>query len=918
MKRKIFSIIGYFLSFLIPALIFLFVLKKNEIHPFGDATILFVDSQGQYVSFLSYYRSILLGKNNIKYTFAKPLGGDMVSMFTYYLLSPFNLIYLFFDASSLPLGIAIVTILKIGTIGISMYILLMHLNKEKVIPNLIFSTAYALCSYVIVFNFNFMFLDGVIFAPLIVLGLERMFEGKRNILYVIFLALAILINYYIGFMLCFFSVVFFLYKLYGTKRNKDEEKKLFISFIIGSLLAGALSSFSWASAVMNMSGAKASLENASEISMDTLWKLADFSKNLTSKSYLGMNDIISGAPLVFVGVVSLVLCVLYFMNNKFTARERISSGAVIVLYIFIMLYTFPNNLLHGGSAPTWFTFRYAFVFDFFLIYLASKQFNKLEGLGTQHLVVPLTILALISVILKLDGIKTNVLQDILIAVITLALMLALKYCKKKWLIASITTMIVAINAMNLNTNTNHVIATNKEASENGSGSYVSYEKYHDEINEIGSVIDFVKDYDTSGEFYRMEKTFYSQATYNLANNDSFMFDYAGLTHYSSSDKLTTRSYLAYYMGFHTNNNWASYGLGSTLTANSLMGIKYVIDRDNEYNSILIPNRHFGARNYLTPIKDFDSYLGDQIHVMENPYALSIAYLASNKKTEDTNEKHNVFRYQNQMLKNLTGVDLGDVLKPLDYTVVYQNITQIDEAHFALSDTSKPGYMTYTIKLDSNLKKYPMYYYIKDGFSQHMSLTDNRNLYYFHMYNYAVNPIEYSTYQTTKTYQLKLNENLNWGPIEIIPSFYYEDVELLEKYISLLQKNNVSLKKISSSHLRGKVTYNEDSPLLMTSIPYEGKWKVKVNNKSVRTYVTQNIFVSADLSSLNLKNGDVLTIDLEYVTSEYALTVLIGLIAIAYIFLVDYSYGKKIIKAIKDNKKKESSAYYFVDVHIHTN
>ena len=902
MKRKLFSIFGYILSFLIPALIFLFVLKGNEIYPFGESTILFVDSQGQYISFLSYYRSILLGHNNIKYTFAKPLGGDMVSMFTYYLLSPFNLLYLFFDTVSLPLGITIVTILKIGTIGISMYILLKYLNKDKIISNLIFSTAYALCSYVVVFNFNFMFLDGVIFAPLIILGIERIFEEKRNLLYVIFLALAILINYYIGFMLCFFSVVFFLYKFYEIERNEKEKKKLLMTFGIGSALAGAISSFSWLSAVMNMSGAKASLENSSEISWAKLWKIADFSKNLTSKSYLGMDDIINGAPLMFIGVVSLALCMLYFMNKKFSIRERLASGAVIILFIFIMLYAFPNNLLHGGSAPTWFTFRYAFVFDFFLIYLAFKQFNKLDGLEAHHFVIPLSLLALISVILKLNGIETNILQDILIAIVTLGLIFALKYCKQKWLMAAVTTLLVAINAMNLNTNTNHVIETNKVASENGSGSYISYEKYHDEIEEIGKVIDFVKDYDKSDEFYRMEKTFYSQATYNLANNDSFMFDYAGLTHYSSSDKLTTRRYLAYHLGFHTNNNWASYGLGSTLTANSLMGIKYIIDRDYEYNSILIPNRHFGARDHLVSIEDFDSYLGDKIHVMENPYALSLAYLAKPKKETSENEANkwngkNIFEYQNLMLKNLTGLDLGDVFKPLEFTRSYQNIDlQETDNHYELHDIKKPGYINYSVKLE---KKYPMYYYFSGNPQsyQYMSLSDTRNLYYFHMYNYAVNPIDY-TYQSNKTYQLKLNENWIWAKVEIAPYFYYEDIDLLKTYIAELQKNNVSLKRLSSSHLKGTVTYDKNSPLLMTSIPYEGKWKIKVNNKSINTIVTQDLLLSADLSSLNLSNGDLITIDLEYVTSEYTLTIILGLIAIAYIFLIDFSYGKKIISKLK--------------------
>lgn len=901
MKKKWLPLIGYLLAFFIPACVFLFALKANEIYPFGDSTILFVDSQGQYVSFLSYYRTILFGQNNIKYTFAKPLGGDMVSMFTYYLISPFNLLYVFFDSVHLPLGIFIVTTLKIGSIGLSMYYCLNHVTKDHQLSNVIFALSYALCSYVIVYNFNFMFLDGVIFLPLIVLGIEKIFKGERKLFYVIALSLAILTNYYIGFMLCFFAVLFFFYKFFSVKRNKKESKELILSFLVGSLLAGALSSFSWFSAVMNMSGAKASLGNSSSFSMATLWKIADFSKNLTSGSYLGMPDIINGAPLVFIGVVSLVLSVLYFLNNTIGKRERISAGAVILIFVFTMLFAFPNNLLHGGSAPTWFTFRYAFIFDFFLIYLAFQEFNKLEGLKLHHYVIPLFILALISVIIKLNGIETNVLSDILLAVISFGLIFALKYFKKQWITMTFNGLLILVNLINLNSNTHSVIQTNKEASESGSSNYVSYEKYKNEITELGNVIDFVKEYDESQEFYRLEKTFYSQATYNMANNDSFMFDYNSLTHYSSSDKLTTRNYLAYYMGFHTNNSWAGYGLGSTLTANSLLGVKYIIDRDYVYNSVLIPNRHFGARNYLTSLKDFSSYLGDEIHVFENPYALPLMYL-SKEKSSQNEEKLNAFKYQNQMLKNLTGEDYGDVLKPLTHSESYTNIEKIDKNHFELIDSTKPGFITYTISLESDKKSYPMYYYITPGYYQYMSLSDTRNLYYFNSYNYAINPIEYQTLQSKKTYILKLNENLIWKGVEITPNFYYEDVNVLNNYIAILNSNRASIRKISSSHLKGTVTYNENKPLLMTSIPFESKWRVKINNKEVSTMVNQNLLLAVNLQNLNLKDGELINIDFEYQTKEYGLGLILGLIAINYIIFIEYQNGKKVLKLIKDKRK----------------
>lgn len=898
MKKRISFAIGCVIAFVIPALVFLFALKTNQIYPFGDNTILFVDSQGQYIHFISYFKTILSGQNDLSYTFAKPLGGDMVSLFCYYLVSPFNLLYFFFDTVSLPLAVSIVTILKIGTIGITMYILMNYLHKEKYIANLIFSCSYALCSYVIVYNFNFMFLDGVIWAPLVVLGLKKLFEKQKNLSYIIFLAIAILMNYYIGFMICVFSVCFFLFKLYGANYDKTQKKQYWILFIKGSLLAGALSSFNWLSAVMNMVGAKASLENSSEFSMATLWKISDFTKNLTSGSYQGMDDIIMGAPLIFIGLISLSLTIMYFLNERIDKNEKIAAGVLLGFYVFCMAFTFPNNLLHAGSAPNWFPFRYAFLFNLFMLYLAAKQFNSMEGFRLHHFIIPLFFMALSWTILAVYEVKTNIGQDVLLACISFILIFVIKHFKQKYITLASTILIVIINCISLNNNTKSVIAKNmEEVTQSGSTNYIPYETYKNEYEEISKVIQYVKDSDQTHEFYRMEKTFYSQATYNLANNDSFMYDYAGLTHYSSCDKLSTRNYLAYYMGFHSNYSWTSYGLGSTLTANSLMGVKYIIDRDREYNSILISNRHFGARNYLTSMQDFDSYLGDTIHVFENPYALSIGYAANKTNDVQIEGSINPFVYQNNMLKNISGLSLGDVMVPLNYSTTLSNLKQIDATHYELINTSQPGYINYTVTINP-LIQYPMYYYITPGFSQYMSLFDSTNLYYFNMYNYAVNPIVRNNTSATKTYRLKLNENLYWSGVEITPYFYYENIDLLGQYIDNIKINQIALERISSSHLKGKNVYSSNKPYLTFSIPYEGKWKVTINGKSVQTCVNQNLFLCVDTSNLAFENGQELLIDIHYQTNEYIYSIILGLIAIAYIVITTYNLDKKIIKKFK--------------------
>ena len=52
--------------------------------------------------------------------------------------------------------------------------------------------------------------------PLIILGLNKCIKENKYILYIVTLALAIISNYYIGYMICIFlSSIFFIYNNFG-------------------------------------------------------------------------------------------------------------------------------------------------------------------------------------------------------------------------------------------------------------------------------------------------------------------------------------------------------------------------------------------------------------------------------------------------------------------------------------------------------------------------------------------------------------------------------------------------------------------------------------------------------------------------------------------------------------------------------
>ena len=84
-----------FLSFLLPLFVMMVIYATMGVYPFGNSTLLTVDLGQQYVDFFSYYRTTLLSDPSaLFFSFTKSFGGEMLGLWAYYLMSPFNLIFL--------------------------------------------------------------------------------------------------------------------------------------------------------------------------------------------------------------------------------------------------------------------------------------------------------------------------------------------------------------------------------------------------------------------------------------------------------------------------------------------------------------------------------------------------------------------------------------------------------------------------------------------------------------------------------------------------------------------------------------------------------------------------------------------------------------------------------------------------------
>ena len=246
----------YLLVLIVPLLILdLVLILKYGIDSFSNLFIV-EDMNTQYMSLIRWIQDVVKGNENIFYSFSKGIGGNMFSTFAYYLSSPLNLILLFFSKHSFVLAISLLIHIKIGLSSLTMFIYLKNRYKNsEFLYLLLFSIIYALSGAVINFYSNIMWLDVVYLTPLVIMGLDKIIQGKKSYLYIILLSLAIMSNFYMGYILCLFCIVYYIYETIIT--YKKEDKKIIIDntkrFICYSLLAALISCIILVPLVFDMS-----------------------------------------------------------------------------------------------------------------------------------------------------------------------------------------------------------------------------------------------------------------------------------------------------------------------------------------------------------------------------------------------------------------------------------------------------------------------------------------------------------------------------------------------------------------------------------------------------------------------------------------------------------------------------------------
>lgn len=318
----------------------------------------------QYVPFFGAYYDVLTEGKSIFYSSTGALGYDFWAVFAYYLVSPLNLIIVFFDKSDLIYAVEIIMIIKVVLCGGSFATFISHRHPEaKVSRVVLFSTIYALSGYMVGYMWNVMWLDGLVLFPLIIMGLDMLMRKDKPqwFLYTAFLAMAIITCYFMGYIISIFIFMYFF--TYRFESFKDFMKK-FLRIGLSSLLAIGLSSIILVPAFMSLRAT--AINNEALPGMELYGNFVDcFKSVMVGVPAYGVSFNREEANL-FISTFGLLMVFIYFCTKSISLSDKIRKAVLLLILFLCFNFKLPNFIWHGFheqyGIPNRFSFAVIFLF----------------------------------------------------------------------------------------------------------------------------------------------------------------------------------------------------------------------------------------------------------------------------------------------------------------------------------------------------------------------------------------------------------------------------------------------------------------------------------------------------------------------------------------------------------------------------
>lgn len=601
-------------AFCIPVAVMIAAVIYKEIYPFGDRCFLRVDMYNQYMPFFAELHRKMREGGSLFFSWRAGLGANFLALYAYYMASPVNWLLFFCPRDYIIEFMTALIIVKIGLCGVSFaWYLKRHFGTDRYAVSL-FAVFYALSGYLAAYNWNIMWLDCIILAPVIILGLEELVRERKPVRYCLALGVSILTNYYISIFICIFLVLY--YVILAIPLSVREKGRSLRDFVLYSLLAGGLSGVVMVPGTLALGGTRFDQPNfPHEIRF-----YFPVLKSVIRHCVNVMPEIRSAhLPNIYCGVAVFLLLPVYLCSRGISWKEKLPR---LLLLGFFHL-SFSVNILdffwHGLNFPDSLPARQSFLYIFLILTLSFEGFLHFREISWRWLgfIVTCVILFLLTCqrVIREDDFKRGSFAFTMLYFFLYALLLYWyeKGSLRKNLAVSLLTLL-AITEAAMNTIETSIFTTSRS-------------RYCAHVQSASALLEYLNLSET--DFCRIEQ--YDRMT----KNDGMLAGFPTATLFSS----TTNEAVAHYyrrLGMSTSKVFYSYE-GATPLASALLSVDYMLSDELE-----------GADAFHELLAE-----GEDGYLYRNQYTLPLGFVIDAGMEERWNmEEGNPIEVQNDLAKAL--------------------------------------------------------------------------------------------------------------------------------------------------------------------------------------------------------------------------------------------------------------------------
>ena len=877
-SKKSFDIL-YLAAFLLPVLAMLIIFIIQEIFPFGDRSFLNIDMYHQYFPFLTEFYHKLKNGESLFYSWNAGIGSNFLALYVYYLATPTNWLALLCPEQYLMEFITYMVVIKIGLCGVSFsYYIRNHFKNSNPLI-LCFATMYALSGYMAAYNWNVMWLDCIVLAPVIIWGLEKLVNEGLSRLYCLTLALAILSNYYICIMICIFLVFYFFILLIGRDpAAEDTSKPIVFPFLckIRSFYGKALLRFGVYSL---LAGGMSAILLLPEIAALRFTEFTAFSFSKEVKTYFSVIDMLARHcfnveietgldhwPNIYCGVLVFPLLPLYIMQKKIPIRQK---AAKLILLAFILI-SFSTNTLnfiwHGLNYPDSLPARQSFLYIFLVLTMCFEASLYIkEQSRTEIMNVFLSILFFILLLEKIitDDAFTGV--SFLVTGIFLICYGILIHIYRNQKKMTKQLAIIAIILVVVETGFNTYLTSCSTVSR------TTYLSNYDSYQELTS-----RTIREEKDFFRFEK--FARRT----QNDAMLIGFPAGSYFSSVSNALVKDF------------YEKYGMKSSK-------VYYCYDGATPVTAALLANRYM----LYTLDRGYDNLFElvqteGKLYKYRNNYTLPLGYMISEAQVSST-DMESITAHHNALTQSpISSIDSNNSMEEDAFEELFTNAENIEESLHegdtydkSLNPLERQNELVNQLGVDSTVF-IPVT--IEQSGDQASITVHTSGHYYAHTRNSKIDIITMTAEESSKDYKdIKKKYILDLGYHEagstitlssknkeaLNLSAYIVNEPALVEFIDILSAQTMTVNSYDETHINGHIAVTNPGQLVL-SVPYEPGWTLLVDGKEASIDLFEDTFIS-----VYLPEGEH-TITLSFFPKGFVPGVVITLICLAaYIALELY-------------------------------